>query len=221
MSKRTLQNDPPALSVPKGQRMPPVNPSHDPMEESTMMSLSPFFSALEYLEESEELPFTPYIEADLYGVKSDTICPQCGRLTVVVTLGASPDPSELPCEEFKFFTFFGITELPVSVLKALQEINPNYNLCPTRFTKELVYLNACAACGYVFQDDDLCMEPSDAFRPVWIEDYKRIDLVPLNHRTGYELQFDEYEDRIFDGVEASRCNPAPDLYQVIFEGVEP
>src|ERR1700690_831737 len=38
---------------------------------------SPFFPALE--EQEEEYPFTANIEADLYGVKSDAFCPQCGE----------------------------------------------------------------------------------------------------------------------------------------------
>jgi hypothetical protein len=179
-----------------------------------------YFPVLDDSEGWDVIPFTASIGADLYGVKSAAQCPQCGARNVVVTLGASPDPFNLPCPEFKFFNFFGITKLPDSVVQELKKINPKYTLCTGAVKNESIYQNTCAVCGGVFDDDDLRREPGDAFLPVWAEDYERIELVPLDHQVGYDLTLDEYETRTFDGIEADCCYPAPDLFQVIFEGAE-
>ena len=214
MTKVTHVQNPPALSVLKGQRRRYVNQIRHSMEETIMHTDSPFFPAL--VAEQEEGPLKACIEADLYGVKSNAFCPQCGEPNVVVTLGASPDPYELPCAEFKFFTFFGITKLPAPVLKALQGINPNYGPSLNSLT-ERCYLNACAVCGYVFDDDDLRVDPGDAFLPLETADYERIRLIDLSHPIDYQLRLDEDEDRAFEGIAAGCCNPAPDLWQVIVE----
>jgi hypothetical protein len=217
MTQSRLQHDPPALSVLKGQRRRYAKEVRHPMEETIMNTDSPFFPA--FVDGQEEGPLKAFINADLYGVKSDTSCPHCGETNVVVTLGASPDPYELPCAEFKFFTFFGITELPASVLKGLQGINPNYG--PTlNGLMERCYLNACAACGYAFDDEELRVDPGAAFLPLEAADYERIRLIDLGEPIDYELRLDEDEDRTFQGIEAGCCNPAPDLWQTIVEQQE-
>lgn len=219
MNKTALQQIPQAPSERKGLRM--LHLSEALLSEHLKHNPdNPFFPGLNEDENGEERPFNACLEADLYAVKSVAGCPQCGRPNVVITLGASPEPYELPCDEFKFFIFFGITELPSSVVKSLQAINPNYGLRSDSFTKELQYLNACAVCEYIFNDEDLRVEPGDAFLPLVVADYERIQLIDIGHSMDYQLLLDEDEDRISDGIEARCWNPAPDLWQVIVEQQE-
>jgi rubredoxin len=183
-----------------------------------MDSDSPFYYPLYgHGGEEDESLTTHCIEANLYAVKSDAGCPECGRSNVVITLGLTPNPYRLSCMEFKFFTFFGITQLPASLLKSLKKINPHYDLYSRQTKKDRLYLNACARCGYVFEDDDLRQEPGDAFLPLVLEDYERIELIDLRYQTDYQLKEDEDENRYFEQIEANIWNPTPDIWQVIVE----
>ena len=181
------------------------------------MSSNSLFNELGYGDDTEESPGTVCIEAELFGVKSIAHCPQCGQPNDVVTLGVAPVFSYGPCREFKFFTIFGITELSNGVENALKKLNPNYGLCRAGFSNEPHYLNACAACHHVFEEHELRFEPGDAFRPVELADYERIQLIDLGREVEYQLSQDEDEERIFDGIEANCWNPAADLWQVIVE----
>ena len=90
-----------------------------------MHSESPFYYPLQEDDERHDQPLNAHLKAALCGVKSAARCPDCGQPNVVVTLGVAPDRFDLPCPEFKFFTLFGITELPSTVLAMLKRINPH------------------------------------------------------------------------------------------------
>ena len=183
-----------------------------------MNSESPYYYPLNSVgEDKDEGREYHCIDANLYAVKSDAGCPECGHLNVVVTLGLSPDLYSLPFMEFKFFTFFGITKLPELLIKALKQINSNYDLYSHGVKKDRLYLNACEDCGYVFEDDDLMREPGDAFLPLLTADYERIQLIDLHYQTEYQLELDEDENRYFEQIEANLWNPASDIWQVIVE----
>jgi hypothetical protein len=187
-------------------------------KEKPMTSDDPFFYPVE-----EDLEFNPAlgltIEASLFAVRSTTRCPRCGQFTPVVTLGFSPEREYLPCQEFKFFTLFGLTMLPPNVARALKKINRNYGFHRDRLTRRRMYLNACTVCRHVFDDDDLRMEPSDPFRPVFGEDYDSLNLIDLGIPVDYQIRWDgDEDDRSIEGIMADCCQPSPDLWQVLVEG---
>jgi hypothetical protein len=151
-------------------------------------------------------------EARIYIVQSTACCRNCGNLNRVVTLAAHPEVSKLPEGEFGFFLLFHIQRMPASLLQALKAFSPSYGLCFDDEDKTPFYRNTCAVCEYVFEEEDLTMEPGDAFSP-WDEaDYARIRIIDADYVVGYELRIDADDDyRSFEGIDAA-CGPESDIW---------
>jgi hypothetical protein len=123
-------------------------------------------------QESGALPQIIRTQARIYIVKSTACCRQCGNLAPVVTLAANADESELPDGEFGFFLLFHIERMPAILLQTLKRHSPSYGLCFDDELKMPCYRNVCAVCEYVFEEEDLTMDPGDAFNPIDESDYE-------------------------------------------------
>ncbi len=160
------------------------------------------------------LAFPQIIQTDarMYIVESTACCRKCGHLNRVVTLAANPEGSELPEGEFGFFLLFHIQRMPGFLLQALRRHSPSYGLCFDDELKTPCYRNVCAVCEYVFEEEDLAMEPGDAFNPYDEADYERIRIIDANYVVGYELRIEVDDDyRSFEGIEAA-YGPEPDIW---------
>jgi len=161
---------------------------------------------------SHAFPQIIQTDARIFIVKSTACCRNCGNLNTVVTLAANADESELPDGEFGFFLLFHIERMPASLLLALKRHSPSYGLCFDDELKMPYYRNVCAVCEYVFEEEDLTMEPGDAFNPYDEADYERIRIIDLDYVVGYELRIEADEDyRLFEGIEAA-YGPEPDIW---------
>ena len=163
-------------------------------------------------QESGALPQIIRTEARIYIVKSTACCRECGNLAPVVTLAANADESELPDGEFGFFLLFHIERMPAILLQTLKRHSPSYGLCFDDELKMPCYRNVCAVCEYVFEEEDLTMDPGDAFNPIDESDYERIRIIDTDVDVGYELRIEVDDDyRSFEGIEAA-YGPEPDIW---------
>jgi hypothetical protein len=161
---------------------------------------------------SHDLPQVIRTEALIYIVQSTACCRQCGHLNRVVTLAASVDESKLPEGEFGFFLLFHIERMPATLLRALKRHSPSYGLCFDDELKMPCYRNVCTVCEYVFEEEDLTMEPGDAFNPFDEADYERMRIIDADVVVNYELRIEVDDDyRSFEGIEAA-YGPEPELW---------